>query len=178
MDKTVPGGLLHKDLARIEINGTPYTFSVNEAQTAFTKPEADVFITHSAVEKLNEPDADDVPADSSWVLYYKTDVEVKAGAAKKEYTIKLIDKKGLASDIVNASTKPNKPEAEIVRITKGEKIPGSGSGSSDTDPIIIGTDGDKAEIRIASATANTTVRVLIPAHLFHTTAIPLPYRFR
>ena len=68
MDKTVPGGLLHKDLARIEINGTPYTFSVNEAQTAFTKPEADVFITHSDVEKLNEPDADDVPADSSWVL--------------------------------------------------------------------------------------------------------------
>ena len=157
MDKTVPGGLLHKDLARIEINGTPYTFSVNEAQTAFTKPEADVFITHSAVEKLNEPDADDVPADSSWVLYYKTDVKVESGAAKKDYTIKLIDEKGLASDIVNASTKPNKPEAEIVRITKGEKIPGSGSGSSDTDPIIIGTDGDKAEIRIASATANTTV---------------------
>ena len=157
MDKTAGGKLLHKDLARIEINGTPYTFSVNEAQTAFTKPEADVFITHSDVEKLNEPDADDVPADSSWVLYYKTDVEVKAGAAKKDYTIKLIDKKGLASDIVNASTKPNKPETEIVRITKGEKIPGSGSGSSDTDPIIIGTDGDKAEIRIASATANTTV---------------------
>ena len=157
MDKTAGGGLLHKDLACIEVNGTPYTFSVNEAQTAFTKPEDPVFITHSDVEKLSNQPNDAIPTDSSWVLYYKTDVKVELGAAKKDYTIKLIDKKGLASDIVNASTKPNKPEAEIVRITKGEKIPGSGSGSSDTDPIIIGTDGDKAEIRIASATANTTV---------------------
>ena len=155
MDKTVPGGLLHKDLARIEVNGTPYTFSVNEAQTAFTKPEAPVFITHSDVEKLNEPEADDVPADSSWVLYYKTDVEVKAGAAKKDYTIKLIDKKGLASGIVNASTKPNKAETEIVRITKGTEI--SGSGSSESDPTIIGTDSSGAEIRVSSGTANTMV---------------------
>ncbi|UTC54728.1 leucine-rich repeat protein [Treponema sp. OMZ 906] len=157
MDKTAGGGLLHKDLACIEVNGTPYTFSVNEAQTAFTKPEDPVFITHSDVEKLSNQPNDAIPTDSSWVLYYQTDVKVELGAAKKDYTIKLIDKKGLASDIVNASTKPNKPETEIVRITKGEKIPGSGSGSSDTDPIIIGTDGDKAEIRIASATANTTV---------------------
>lgn len=157
MDKTAGGGLLHKDLACIEVNGTPYTFSVDEGQHKFTKPEGPVFITHSDVEKLSNQPNDAIPTDSSWVLYYKTDVEVKDGAAKKDYTIKLIDKKGLASDIVNASTKPNKPETEIVRITKGEKIPGSGSGSSDTDPIIIGTDGDKAEIRIASATANTTV---------------------
>lgn len=157
MDKTAGGGLLHKDLACIEVNGTPYTFSVDEGQHKFTKPEGPVFITHSDVEKLSNQPNDAIPTDSSWVLYYKTDVKVESGAAKKDYTIKLIDEKGLASDIVNASTKPNKPEAEIVRITKGEKIPGSGSGSSDTDPIIIGTDGDKAEIRIASATANTTV---------------------
>ena len=154
MDKTVPGGLLHKDLARIEVNGTPYTFSVNEAQTAFTKPEAPVFITHSDVEKLTEPEADDVPADSSWVLYYKTDVEVKDGAAKKDYTIKLIDKKGLTSGIVNANTKPNKAETEIVRITKGTEISGSGN---ESDPTIIGTDSSGAEIRVSSGTANTMV---------------------
>ena len=157
MDKTAGGGLLHKDLDRIEINRTPYTFSVDEGQHKFTKPESPVFITHSDVEKLSNQPNDAIPADSSWVLYYKTDVEVKDGAAKKDYTIKLIDKKGLASDIVNASTKPNKPETEIVSITKGTKTPESGNGSSDTDPIIIGTNGDKAEIRIASATANTTV---------------------
>ena len=160
MDTAVPGGPLHKDLARIEVNGASYTFSVNEAQTAFTKPEADVFITYSAVEKLDEPDAAAVPADSRWVLYYKTDVEVKAGAAKKDYTIKLIDEKGLVSGIVNASTSPNKPETEIVRITKGAKIPESGSGS-DTDPAIIGTDNSGAALSVSSATANTTVHCTV-----------------
>ena len=158
MDKTVQGGLLHKDLARIEVNGASYTFSVNEAQTAFTKPEANVFITHSDVEKLDEPDAAAVPADSSWVLYYKTGVEVKAGAEKKDYTIKLIDEKGLVSGIVNASTKPNKAEDEKVRITKGTDISGSGS---ESDPTIIGTDSEGAELTISSPTANTTVHCTV-----------------
>ena len=162
MDKTAGGGLLHKDLACIEVNGTPYTFSVDEGQHKFTKPESPFFIVQPDppnppnIKKLTDPDADNVPT-GGWVLFYKTDVEVKDGAAKKDYTIKLIDKKGLASDIVNASTKPNKPETEIVRITEGSKTLGSGSGSSESDPIIIGTSGDKAEIRITSATANTTV---------------------
>ena len=154
MDKKVPGGLLHKDLARVEINETSYSFSVNEAQTAFTKPEGDVFITRSEVEKLTEPGADDVPA-GGWALYYKTDVEVKDGAVKKEYTVRLADAQGLVSDILNASTKPNKAEAEQVRITKGT-VSGSGSGS-ESDPIIIGTDSSGAELSVSSATANTTV---------------------
>ena len=158
MDKTVPGGLLHKDLARIEVNGAPYTFSVNEAQTAFTKPEADVFITHSDVKKLDEPDAAAVPADSSWVLYYKTDVEVKDGAAKKDYTVRLADAQGLVSGILNASTKPNKAENETIRITKGTKISGSGS---EADPIIIGTGSAGAELTASSPTANTTVHCTV-----------------
>ena len=153
MDKRVPGGLLHKDLARIEVNGTSYSFSVNEAQKAFTKPESDSFITHSDVAKLSEPDADEVPTDG-WVLYYKTDVEVKDGAAKKDYTIKLIDERGLASDILNASTKPNKAENETIRIVKGTKISGSGS---ESDPIVIGTGSAGAELSVSSTTTNTTV---------------------
>ena len=153
---------MHKDLACIEVNGTPYTFSVDEGQHKFTKPESPFFIVQPDppnppnIKKLTDPDADNVPT-GGWVLFYKTDVEVKDGAAKKDYTIKLIDKKGLASDIVNASTKPNKPETEIVRITKGEKIPGSGSGSSESDPTIIGTDSSRATLSVSSATANTTV---------------------
>ena len=158
MDKKVPGGLLHKDLARVEINETSYSFSVNEAQTAFTKPEGDAFITRPEVEKLTEPGADDVPA-GGWVLYYKTDVEVKDGAAKKDYTIKLTDAKGLVSPVLNASTKPNKAEAEQVRITKGT-VSGSGSGS-ESDPIIIGTDSSGAELSVSSATANTTVHCTV-----------------
>ena len=157
MDKKVPGGLLHKDLARVEINETSYSFSVNEAQTAFTKPEGDVFITRPEVEKLTEPGADDVPA-GGWALYYKTDVEVKDGAAKKDYTIKLTDAKGLVSPVLNASTKPNKAEAEIISITKGTKSSGSGS---ETDPVIIGTDSSGAELSVSSATANTTVHCTV-----------------
>ena len=158
MDKKVPGGLLHKDLARVEINETSYSFSVNEAQTAFTKPEGDVFITRSEVEKLTEPGADDVPA-GGWALYYKTDVEVKDGAVKKEYTVRLADAQGLVSDILNASTKPNKAEAEQVRITKGT-VSGSGSGDAD-NPVIIGTDSSGAELSVSSATANTTVHCTV-----------------
>ena len=158
MDKKVPGGLLHKDLARVEINETSYSFSVNEAQTAFTKPEGDVFITRSEVEKLTEPGADDVPA-GGWALYYKTDVEVKDGAVKKEYTVCLADAQGLVSGILNASTKPNKAEAEQVRITKGT-VSGSGSGDAD-NPVIIGTDSSGAELSVSSATANTTVHCTV-----------------
>ena len=158
MDKKVPGGLLHKDLARVEINETSYSFSVNEAQTAFTKPEGDVFITRSEVEKLTEPGADDVPA-GGWALYYKTDVEVKDGAVKKEYTVRLADAQGLVSDILNASTKPNKAEAEQVRITKGT-VSGSGSGDAD-NPVIIGTDSSGAVLSVSSATANTTVHCTV-----------------
>ena len=157
MDKRVPGGLLHKDLARIEVNGTSYSFSVNEAQKAFTKPESDSFITHSDVAKLSEPDADEVPTDG-WVLYYKTDVEVKDGAAKKDYTVRLADAQGLVSGILNASTKPNKAENETIRITKGTKISGSGS---EADPIIIGTGSAGAELTASSPTANTTVHCTV-----------------
>jgi len=42
------------------------------------------------VEKL-EANADDIPSD--WTLYFKTDVEVKPDSPKKEYTVKLKDKK-------------------------------------------------------------------------------------
>ena len=153
MDKRVSGGLLHKDMSRIEVNGTPYTFSVNEAHNAFTKPESDLFITASAVEKLNEPGAEEVPA-GGWVLHYKTDVEVKDGAAKKEYTVRLSDEKGLVSGILNASTKPNKPTAEGVTVTKGERVSGSGG---ESDPVIIGSDSAGAALAISSATGGTTV---------------------
>ena len=160
MDKKVQGSrLLHKDITRIEVNGTPYPFSVNEAENRFEKPESGLFMSYSAVEKLDDSDAADVPS-GGWVLYYKTDVEVREGAAKKDYTVRLADAKGLVSGIVNASTKPNKPETEDVRITKGAKIPESGSGS-DTDPTIIGTDSTGAVLSVSSATANTTVHCTV-----------------
>ena len=153
MDKTVQGGLLHKDLARIEINGTPYAFSVNEGERTFVKPEADVFITQADVERLSGAEGDELPTDS-WVLYYKTDAAVQDGAAKKEYTVQLADAKGLVSETVNASTKPNKPKSEGVTVTRGTVTSGTGI---ETDPTVITTDSTGAEIQVSSGTPNTTV---------------------
>ncbi|MGI5100603.1 hypothetical protein HGH48_11535, partial [Treponema vincentii] len=156
MDKKVQGSrLLHKDITRIEVNGTPYPFSVNEAENRFEKPESGLFMSYSAVEKLDDSDAADVPS-GGWVLYYKTDVEVREGAAKKDYTVRLADAKGLVSGILNASTKPNKAEAEKVDITKGN-ISSSGSGNSEGDPVIIACDSTGAELKVSSATAGVTV---------------------
>lgn len=43
MDVSVPGGLLHKDIVGIEINGITYPLSVNEEQHTFSKPEDTAF---------------------------------------------------------------------------------------------------------------------------------------
>ena len=158
MRKTVTGGLLHKDLAHIEINETPYAFSVNEAEKKFVKPESDSFITLSDVAKLTAPDADKVPT-GGWVLYYKTDVEVKEGAAKKDYTIRLADEKGLVSAAVNASTKPNRPAPVQISLVKGICTADVNSDNTGAAPHIIGVDGGHkpATLRLTCATADSTI---------------------
>ena len=163
MDKQAPGGLVHKDITHIEVNGTSYAFSVNEAQRTFVKPEDGAFITASEVKKLSEPEADELPT-SSWVLYYKTDVEVKDGSAKKGYTVHLADAKGLISEILNANTKPNKAETETIRITKGEQLIGlSGDGSSEGTAFVIKAEPDTPEamLEVKSMTAAATVHCTV-----------------
>ena len=155
MDKKLQGEQrLHKDIKRISINGTGYAFSVNTAQTAFIKPDNEVFILRTEVKKLDGSNADDVPTDSGWVLYYQTNVKVEVGAAKKDYTIRLVDEKGLVSEKLDASTNPNKPKIEEPAIAKGRKISGSGS---EADPVRIGTDSSGAELSLSSESANTKV---------------------
>lgn len=43
MDTKITGGLLHKDIAGIEINGIRYPLSIDEEQQGFVKPENDAF---------------------------------------------------------------------------------------------------------------------------------------
>ena len=162
MDKKVPGGLLHKDIAGITVNGTNYALSVNEAQTAFVTPVGGNFLEYADIEQLAEPDADEVPANGAdgWVLYYKTDVEVKDGITKKGYTVRLADAKGLVAPVLNASTKPNKAEPATLRITQGEKIETlSGDGSSETNAIVIKarTGEPEAQLEIQTPTAAALV---------------------
>ena len=158
MEKSVSGGLLHKDIACIEVNGTRYPFAVDEAERRFTKPEGDAFIPYTDVAKLS--DSDEIPT-GGWVLYYRTDAAVQDGATKKDYRFTLVDKKGLVSGALNASTKPNSPKSEVLQIIKGT-VSGSGSGS-EADPVIIGTDSTGAAITISSPTENTAIHCTLTA---------------
>ena len=173
MDKNVSKGLLHKDLTRIEINGTPYSFSVNEAEKKFVKPEADAFIGYSDVEKLTASDADKVPS-GGWVLYYKTDAEVKDGAAKSNYTIKLIDAEGLVSGELKASTKPNRPAPVHISLVKGICTADVNNDNTGTTPHTIGVgESDKpATLRLTSATANATISYTLTEISTGSTASP------
>jgi len=174
MDKNVSKGLLHKDLTRIEINGTPYSFSVNEAEKKFVKPEADAFIGYSDVEKLTASDADKVPS-GGWVLYYKTDAEVKDGAAKSNYTIKLIDAEGLVSGELKASTKPNRPAPVHISLVKGICTADVNNDNTGTTPhtIAVGGEHKPATLRLTSATANATVYYTLTETTAGSSASPL-----
>lgn len=78
------------------------------------KAQADSpFIGKDKVKKLAITDAKDIPSD--WTLYFKTDVEVKSASPKKEYTVKLKDKKGLYSEPVTVGT-----QGKIVTLTLTE----------------------------------------------------------
>ena len=173
MQETIAGGLLHKDIKRIDINGTPYSFSVNETEKKFVKPEADAFITLSDVTKLSEPDADEVPTDG-WVLYYKTDAEVKDGAAKKDYTITLADEKGLVSAALNASTKPNRPAPVHISLVKGICTADVNNDNTETTPhtIAVGGQNKPATLRLTSATANATIYYTLTETSAGSTASP------
>ena len=161
MDKRIAGGLIHKDITSITIGTEKYDFSLNDGQTAFVKPAND-FIDCGDTEQLSEPDADTVP--SGWTLYYKTDVEVKDGAAKKDYTIKLIDKEGLVSETLYASTKPNKAEApacEIIRGKKNDALSGNGTAESTAVVIAAATEEPVVQIKLQSATSAVDVNCTV-----------------
>ena len=157
MGKHIAGGLIHKDITSITIGTEKYDFSLNDEQTAFVKPAND-FIDHEDTEQLSEPDADTVP--SGWTLYYKTDVEVKDGAAKKDYTIKLIDKEGLVSETLYASTKPNKAEAPACEIIRGKKNDAlSGNGTAESTAVVIAAETEEPVVQIKLQSATSAVDV-------------------
>ena len=110
MKKTCGNGLLHGDIAGVEINGTIYNLSVDRKLKQLKAQADSPFIGKDKVKKLAITDAKDIPSD--WTLYFKTDVEVKSASPKKEYTVKLKDKKGLYSEPVTVGT-----QGKIVTLT-------------------------------------------------------------
>ena len=91
---TVP---VHKDIAKITINDSHYTLLYKEDNSDFKKPEGDSFVEHGNVEKLTSS-SPDVPS-GAWVLYYKTNIKIRAGNPETSYTITLHDKGGVTSDV-------------------------------------------------------------------------------
>ena len=93
MEEPCGNGLLHEDIAGIEINGTIYNLSVDGPQKQLNvQGQGDSpFIGKDKVTKLATTDAKDIPSD--WTLYFKTNVAAKPTSSKKEYTVKLKDAK-------------------------------------------------------------------------------------
>ena len=151
MGVSVTGGKLHKDIAQIEINGTPYELTLNGTTTDFVKPADTHFIT-AVTQLAGYP----VPPSGNWVLYYDTQLPV--GNAYRAYTVKLKDNKGLVSAVLETGTARPQLPAETVNITRGQRSTGSGLGGTTGDPIIINgeTSAPEAQITIQNI-AGTTV---------------------
>lgn len=121
MKKTCGNGLLHEDIAGVEINGTIYNLSVDRKLKQLKAQADSPFIDKDKVKKLDTIDAKEIPSD--WTLYFKTKVKVKPASSKKDYTVRLKDKKGLYSEPVTVGT-----QGKIVTVTfnlAGGKINGS-----------------------------------------------------
>ena len=132
MEEPCGNGLLHEDIAGIEINGTIYNLSVDRKLKQLKAQADSPFIGKDKVTKLAPPDAENIPSD--WTLYFKTDVKVMLGSAKKDYTIRLKDEKGLSSKSVTVGT-----QGKIITVTFN--LAGGNISGSTTDITMTGVPG-------------------------------------
>ncbi|MGP1459361.1 MAG: InlB B-repeat-containing protein [Treponema sp.] len=154
MSAEVNGEKLHKDIAAIEIKGTSYPLAMNAAGSDFVKPADARFIDSANVAQLPEAGSEAVPT-AAWTLFYKTDVP--KGGAYTVYPVVLRDEKGLTSETLEAGTTTNKPNEGTVTLTAGTAD--SGSGTAETDPVVIqpAVAAPEAQLQIASSTSGTSV---------------------
>ena len=138
MAKTVTTGSgtvpVHKDIAKITINGSSYSLLYNNNNLDFQKPveafEIGSFIGSGEVEKLTSS-SPNVPS-GAWVLYFKTDIKVESSNPQTSYTITLSDNKGVVSDSLTAelkekfkvkfNAKGGTPEPDTQYIENGGKV--------------------------------------------------------
>ena len=136
MKEPCGNGLLHEDIAGIEIAGIPYSLSIDSVQKQLNVQNDSPFIDKDKVTQLTPSPSEAIPSD--WTLYFKTDVKVMPGSAKKEYTIRLKDAKGLYSKSVTAMTQLNEPQQAQAAVITGTKIyPLSGDGTTQELAIVI-----------------------------------------
>lgn len=116
MDELIGTERLHKDIAAISVTaqgGQTQRFPLSIENGDFNTAGTDgTFISAAEVSPLDPSDL--LPA-GSWLLCLKTDVEV--GRAKKEFTVTVIDEKGLHSPLVTVNTDMNM--LPVVRLFNG-----------------------------------------------------------
>lgn len=116
MDELIGTERLHKDIAAISVTaqgGQTQRFPLSIENGDFNTAGTDgTFISAAEVSPLDPSDL--LPA-GSWLLCLKTDVEV--GKAKKEFTVTVIDEKGLHSPLVTVNTDMNM--LPVVRLFNG-----------------------------------------------------------
>ena len=152
MGVSVTGGKLHGDITQIEINGTSYPLTVSGGD--FVRPADAHFIT-AVTQLVGYP----APPAGAWVLYYDTGLPV--GNAYQAYAVKLKDNNGLVSEPLETGTARPQPPAESLTVTRGQQ--GAGTGTFQSDPIIINgeTSAPEAQIKIENSAAGTTVHCKI-----------------
>lgn len=158
MKERCSNGLLHEDIVGIEIAGIPYSLSVDNVQKQLKAQNGSYFIDKGKVKKLAPPDAENIPSD--WTLYFKTDVKVMPGSAKKDYTIRLKDAKGLYSKSVTARTQLNAPQQAQAAVITGTKIDSlSGDGTAQNQAIVVKAAAlaPEAQIKLSVSDEDVTI---------------------
>ncbi|MEL3906157.1 MAG: leucine-rich repeat protein, partial [Treponema sp.] len=117
MEKTAGTELLHKDIAALSVTAaggakTNVALTVSETDFTISDPNG-CLLAADKIRKLEAGDVengvipDELPTED-WILRLKTDVEVKGGT--KEYSLTLMDEKGLTSPEITISTTANRLE--------------------------------------------------------------------
>ena len=152
---------LHGDIKRLRItkeDGTAADYEINDIDFSAKKfnwkpgspllDGADMLVTGDTEDTISP-----LPT-GGWLIYYKTDVEVKAAA--KSYTFSLIDDKGVSSDPVQVSTAKVKAKAVRLYTMADSEITNSGD-PDNPNPIIVGPNDSKVTLKAKTETAGATI---------------------
>ena len=155
---------LHGDIKRLRVtkeDGTADDYEIdgiNFSTKKFTW-KADSPLLDDAVQ-LDTGDYEDTPPQlptDGWLIYYKTDVEVKDAA--KSYTFSLVDDKGVSSDPETVSTAKVKAKNVKLYTMSDSEITNPGSESTPTPINTSGASGINLKAKTETAGAKITGKV-------------------
>ena len=165
MDKPLPpppsSDYLHGDIKRLRVTkegGTAADYEIESINFSAKKfnwkagsPLLDDAVPLAAGDLEGQPQALP-PTTDGWLIYYKTDVKVKAAA--KSFTFSLIDDKGVSSDPVQVSTAKVKAKDVKLYTILDSEITDPGS---QTMPTPINTSGASVTLKAKTETAGAKI---------------------